>query len=117
MNTKGFDATSEQGKGLRFPGQINELSTLRDTCCWEVRSQVLSRLGFDEANVTQLEEELLAIARVEEVEDFITSPHGAKYIVDGSMKTPQGGVVRVRTIWIIETEQENPRFVTAYPIE
>jgi len=73
--------------------------------------------SFDETNVTQLEEGLLAIARMEGVEDFVTSPHGAKYTVDGSMKTPKGGVVRVRTIWITETGQENPRFVTAYPIE
>jgi hypothetical protein len=81
------------------------------------KAKFFRSLGFDEAAVTQLEEELLAVARTEEVEDFIPSPHGVKYIVDGSVKTPKGGVARLRTIWIIETGQENPRFVTAYPIE
>jgi hypothetical protein len=83
----------------------------------KAKAKFFRALGFDETNVTQLEAGFLAIAQMEEVEDFMTSPHGAKYIVDGSMKTPKGGVVRVRTIWITETEQENPRFVTAYPIE
>lgn len=81
------------------------------------KAKFFRTLGFDETNVNQLEQGLLTIAQTEGVEDIITSSRGTKYVIDGSMETPKGVVVRVRTVWMIETEQENPRFVTAYPIE
>ena len=62
-----------------------------------------------------LEEGLLTIARTEEVHEQVSSPHGEKYVVDGSLPTPSSGSVRVRTIWIIEPDVGYPRFVTAYP--
>jgi hypothetical protein len=73
--------------------------------------------GFDETNVTQLEQALLTIARRENVRDVNTSSHGVKYVIDGSIQTPNGAIVRIRTVWIIETEQDKPRFVTAHPLE
>jgi len=107
----------KKAKAYIPPGKLMNYLLSETHAVGKSKAKFFSALGFDETNVTQLEEGLLAIARTEGVGDFITSPHGAKYIVDGSMKTPRGGVVRLRTIWIIETEQENPRFVTAYPIE
>jgi len=74
-------------------------------------------VGFDDTNVEQLEQQLLLIAQTERVEEVFTSPHGAKYVIDGSMTTPKARIVRVRTVWIIEPGQETPRFVTAYPID
>jgi hypothetical protein len=81
------------------------------------KARFFRSLGFDEATAGQLERELLAIAQAQEVKESITSPHGTKYVIDGPLRTPQGVAVRVRTIWIVEVEQENPRLVTAYPIE
>jgi len=36
-------------------------------------------------------------------------------VVDGELLTPLGRRVSVRTVWIVEGEEEIPRFVTAYP--
>jgi hypothetical protein len=83
----------------------------------KAKAKFFRSLGFDESTVGRLEQELLAVAHTEQVENVIASSHGTKYIIDGSLKTPQGVVVRVRTVWISEAEQESPRFVTAYPIE
>ncbi len=80
------------------------------------KARLFRESGFDETNIAQLERELRNIAQNENVEDIIHSPYGTKYVIDGSMKTPKGGVVRIRTGWIIETGRDNPRFVTAYPI-
>jgi hypothetical protein len=42
--------------------------------------------------------------------------YGTKYVVVGSIRTPNGGDVSIRTVWIIEGEgADAPRFVTAYP--
>lgn len=73
--------------------------------------------GFDETNVRQLERALLAIAQQERVIEINASVHGAKYVIDGLIRTPEGAAVRVRTVWIVETGQDAPRFVTAHPLD
>ena len=72
-------------------------------------------LGFNDDNVRRLENGLLAIARNEDVVSVASSPHGEKYVVDGLIDAPRGGAIAVRTVWIIESNQTPPRFVTAYP--
>ena len=42
--------------------------------------------------------------------------HGIKYVVEGDLQTPNAGTKRIRTVWIVETGEESPRFVTAYPL-
>ena len=73
--------------------------------------------GFDSRNTSQLVEGLLAIAQNTQVADSERSPYGTKYMIDGALDTPNGVMIRVRTIWIIEKGQDTPRFITAYPIE
>jgi len=80
------------------------------------KAKFFRSLGFDETNAGHLEQALLAIAQTEQVVESIPSPNGTKYVIDGFLETPRGVRVRVRTIWIIEPEQEEPRFITAYPI-
>jgi hypothetical protein len=66
---------------------------------------------------SQLVEGLLAIAQNTEVADYERSLYGTKYMIDGVLDTPNGVMIRVRTIWIIEKGQDTPRFIAAYPIE
>lgn len=73
--------------------------------------------GFNENNVKLLEEELLAIAHAEPVKDVISSFYGTKYVVEGFLKTPNKTSMKIRTVWVIETKENSPRFVTAYPIK
>lgn len=81
------------------------------------KSKFFRSLGFNETTVGELEQGLLDIAHTGQVKEQMDSQHGAKYVIDGSLKTPHGILVQVRTIWIIESGYESPRFVTAYPIE
>ena len=71
--------------------------------------------GFNDDNVDLLKEGLLLIARSEKVQEATKTPFGVKYVVDGSLRTPAGPVVRLRTVWIVESGETDPRFVTAYP--
>lgn len=73
-------------------------------------------VGFDESNLAILERCLIAIAKTEEIVEIVPSFHGAKYIIDGLIATPSGERVGLRTVWIVDKGQNNPRFVTAYPI-
>lgn len=81
------------------------------------KAKFFRKFGFDETNVSQLERALLTIAQQEQVVDLNASVHGAKYVIDGLIRTPEGAAVRVRTVWIVETGQDAPRFVTAHPLE
>jgi hypothetical protein len=74
-------------------------------------------LGFDETNVSELEQGLLNIAQTEAIEETVKAPHGTKYVIDGPLEMPKGVMIRIRTIWIVETGEDRPRFVTAYPLE
>jgi hypothetical protein len=79
------------------------------------KAKFFREFGFDETTVGLLESGLLAIARQGEIDHQVTIAFGAKYIVDGSLLTPTGVAVNVRTVWIVEIGETSPRFVTAYP--
>jgi len=70
--------------------------------------------GFDVQNADLMEDRLLQIARENEIRDTKKTPHGTKYVVDGSMQIPRGTTVDVRTVWMMD-DDSNPRFVTAHP--
>jgi len=72
-------------------------------------------LGFNETNIPLLEHELLTLAHSAPVQDMVPSPHGVKYIIEGVLEAPSGASPSIRTVWILETGETNPRFVTAYP--
>lgn len=72
--------------------------------------------GFDDANVSALERGLIEIACSGEVSEVEQTTHGTKYAVEGTLKTPDRGPKIIRTVWIIESGGEGPRFVTAYPL-
>ena len=72
--------------------------------------------GYHGTAPEELEQALLEIGRFRPVEKEIASPHGTKYIVEGTLKTPKGTTITLRTVWIVEPGDTRPRFVTAYPV-
>ena len=81
------------------------------------KARYFRSLGFNETTVGELEQGLLEIARTGLVKERVDSPHGTKYVIEGTLKTPHGTLAQVRTIWIVEFDDQTPRFVTAYPID
>ncbi len=79
------------------------------------KAKLLGSAGFNKENADILEQRLLAIARLQSVKEVVNSPHGTKYIIEGEIEAPNGYLIKLRTVWIIDLGQENPRFVTAYP--
>ncbi len=81
----------------------------------KAKARFFRAAGFDETNLEVLEQEFLRIAQEEEVVETTATRYGAKFVVEGVLATPNQEAVRVRTVWIIEPDQDRPRFVTAYP--
>ena len=50
------------------------------------------------------------------VANSISDAEGVTYLIEGLLETPFGRRPRARTIWLIETGQVAPRFITAYPL-
>ncbi|MCL4455881.1 MAG: hypothetical protein M1406_00510 [Nitrospirae bacterium] len=82
----------------------------------KTKARYLRSAGFNESNVNLLRQSLVNLSQTEEIKEVITSPHGVKYLIEGSIQTPTGTYIKLRTIWIIDSGQDYPRFVTAYPL-
>ena len=110
---------------LEFPNRENAyipLSKLKNYLLSETHSvgkskaKLLRSLGFNEMNIDILMQGLISIAHSGEVKEVLSSTHGVKYVIDGSLRTPAGGFIKIRTVWITDKDQFRPRFVTAYPV-
>jgi len=74
-------------------------------------------LGFTVEQWQLFAEALRTLAGSSPVMERVESRHGTKYIVIGRIETPSGGSPSVRTVWIVDTGNDKPRLVTAYPSE
>jgi hypothetical protein len=75
-----------------------------------------SRVGFSFDKPDLLAGALRSHALKHSVDRTQDSPFGIRYIVEGTMETPDGRDPMVRSIWFIEYDFVVPRLVTAYPI-
>jgi hypothetical protein len=74
-------------------------------------------LGFQRDDWRTFATALRSQAQQSSVSQSLESVHGKKYIVDGLIETPIGKTPMVRTIWIVDSGQNSPRLITAYPCE
>src|SRR5438477_5858168 len=72
--------------------------------------------GFTPANWQQLEIALRNHVTEHDATTMITM-YGTKYIVEGPLNTPRKTNPMIRAVWFVETGDDAPRFVTAYPVQ
>ncbi len=73
--------------------------------------------GFTTAGWQSLAEALLTHASDYELTTVEDSPFGKRYVIEGIMTMNDGRAILMRTVWFIDSGEDVPRFVTAYPIE
>jgi len=81
------------------------------------KAEFFTRLGFSAETWEDLASELLRHAAENEVAKIEDSPFGRRYIIEGVLLAPDRKAVTVRSVWFIETGEQIPRFVTAYPLQ
>jgi len=81
------------------------------------KARFFRSFGFDETNVSQFEQGLIHIAQIELVAEITETIYGKKYVIDGDLETPSRDKIHLRTVWIIETGDDIPKLVTAYPLD
>ena len=79
------------------------------------KAKFFRSIGFDDTNLDRLTDALKTVAREGTIKDIITSNFGTKYIVEGQITTPNGHVANLCTVWELESGEDKPRLVTAYP--
>ena len=75
----------------------------------------LEKAGYCSDRPDEVRTALLSVARTGTVADTVVSGHGISYIVDGTIVSPSGIRLALRTVWIASAPGGRPRFVTAYP--
>ncbi len=81
------------------------------------KSAFFQSLGFSPGNWQVLASALRHLTETGEVTKSVECTHGVKYIIDGYIDSPNGKKAKVRTIWIVDRDQDAPRLVTVYPHE
>lgn len=81
------------------------------------KAKFFEALGFKADEWQALAVALVDVARSFDIMTFVESEHGQKYIIEGVIRSPINREAKVRTVWIVESGQDGPRLVTAYPCE
>ena len=74
------------------------------------------RLGFAAAEWERVAQALCEHAAEYDVTRVETSSYGQRYIVEGIIRSPDMRNPLIRTVWFVESGEDTPRFVTAYPL-
>ena len=80
------------------------------------KAKFFAQLGFSAANWRDLETALRRLATDSEVTTASPTPYGKKYVIDGRLSAPRNASATIRTVWFVETGEDIPQFVTAYPL-
>lgn len=80
------------------------------------KAAFFTRFGFSAGSWDVLAMALLRHAADHVVAKTEASPFGTRYVVEGILTTPDARTPEVRSVWFIETGEQIPRFVTAYPV-
>jgi hypothetical protein len=81
------------------------------------KARFFARFGFSTESWETLAEALLRHAAEHEVTGVEASPFGTRYVIEGIISTPDGRAPLIRAVWFIETGEQIPKFVTAYPLQ
>ena len=80
-----------------------------------IKAAFFMRFGFRTEDWETLAAALKEVGTSNPVTDSVESPHGTRYTVDGSLRSPDGRAPRVRTVWIVDSGNL-PRLITAHPL-
>ncbi len=71
-------------------------------------------VGFHSSDWRGLADVLETLAREEEIIDSEQREYGVFYGIEGTIPTPNGQTRRIRTVWVVKTQEQAANLVTAY---
>lgn len=80
------------------------------------KAQFFIQFGFKIEHWEQLATALLKHAAIYDVTKIESSAFGTRYVIEGTLITPDGRSPMIRSVWFVGQEDEQPRLATAYPL-
>jgi hypothetical protein len=72
-------------------------------------------LGFSASSWSDLRDAIHALAQTGAAAELPPTAFGRRFEVRGTLVGPSGRSARIVTAWIVRSDEDLPRFVTAYP--
>lgn len=79
------------------------------------KAAFFAQFGFSDDNWMEFSVALRSHALEHEVSTVEETPFGTRYVIEGELSGPDGRRPSVRVVWFIESDDDVPRLVTAYP--
>lgn len=79
------------------------------------KARVFNAVGYRNENWQRLRDDLVALATVVDAELVHSSQVGQRWVGTGQLRGPTGLPLPVVTVWLIPSEGNPPRLITAYP--
>jgi hypothetical protein len=79
------------------------------------KSIFFNLFGYFKDNFEDLAIDLIKLASSGEVSEIEQTKFGLKFIISGNIIAPNGRSIVMTSVWIIKSNEDFPRFVTAYP--
>ena len=79
------------------------------------KARFFAALGFVAERWSEFDTALRAQHLVSEAEAGSLEPHGQFFTIRAMLKGPTGASAVVVSVWLVQTGEDHPRFVTAYP--
>lgn len=97
------------------PAKITNYLLSLDSVRGRSKAKFFMEFGFNQEEWQRLADALLVHGGSHEVANVIETQHGTKFTVDGALQTPDGRNPRVRTVWMIYHDSDEPWMITALP--
>ncbi|GET35750.1 DUF6883 domain-containing protein [Microseira wollei] len=81
------------------------------------KEKFFTAFGFSLDDWETLKNALLRHVAFHDVTKVEDSPFGTRYVVEGSLLTPDSRNPLIRSVWFVETGEIIPKFATAYPLK
>jgi hypothetical protein len=81
------------------------------------KAQFFLGFGFEVEEWEVLAEAFREHGKRHDIKQFVETPFGPQYEVEGELMTPDGRNPHVRTVWQVDKGQLAPRLITAYPAD
>ncbi len=79
------------------------------------KAAFFASLGYSHERWQELDRDIREQHLIMDAELGEITKYGRKYLIRGPLRTPEGTIVQLVSVWIIRGGEEAPRFVTAYP--
>jgi len=80
------------------------------------KASLFLKAGFSLENIAEFRTFLLNHAQVHQVTKAEQTKFGTKYIIEGQVETLDYFRFNLRTVWMMATNSNQPKLITAYPL-